>query len=203
MKRQNLMAVAGVPAELGDAFVSGFAKTLPILSWLPLNRFECYTRPYCTELYERVAGKLKAREPGNRGNPLANTNLLLLYLDKQDGSESEIFSEFGIEAMIAPMPYPEILDVPLTSKNQRHKAANDLIREGRRAVRHAQKLLAIVAEEVTNRDNKTCLLCRAGTLAMNSEQYWIAYATPLRQEQRAKNSRADCVTSPSHYAPNA
>ena len=41
--------------------------------------------------YERVALKLKAREPDDRENLLANVNLLLLYLAKNDGSESEIF----------------------------------------------------------------------------------------------------------------
>ena len=150
--------MAGVPPEIGDEFVAGFAKTLPILSWVPLNRFECYTKSYATKLYERVALKLKAREPDDRENLLANVNLLLLYLAKNDGSESEIFNGFGIDALVAPMQYSEISVMPMTTGSQRHKVANDLIREGKRAVRHAQKLLAIVAEEVTNRENKTCLL---------------------------------------------
>ena len=158
MKREILIVVAGVPPELVDTFVSGFSKSLPILSCPPLSRFNCYTRQYCLELYKRAAGKLKAREPVDREHLLAKSNLVLLYLDKNDGSESEVFGEFGIDALIAPMQYREVLDVPMTTTNQRRKAANDLIREGKRAVEHAQKLLAVVAEEVTNRENKTCLL---------------------------------------------
>ena len=123
-----------------------------------MNRFECYTKSYSAKLYKRVAAKLKAREPHNRENLLANTNLLLLYLDKNDRSESVIFDELGVDALVAPIQYPEILDVPMTTRNERRKAVNDLIREGKRALRHAQKLLAIVAEEITNRENKTCLL---------------------------------------------
>ena len=48
--------------------------------------------------------------------------------------------------------------VPLVTKNQRRRASNDLVREGRKAISHAQKLLSVVAEEVSNRDNRTCLL---------------------------------------------
>ena len=60
MKPRGLVAVAGVPPEIGDEFVAGFARTLPILSWVPLNRFECYTKSYATKLYERVALNLPA-----------------------------------------------------------------------------------------------------------------------------------------------
>ena len=106
----------------------------------------------------RLATKLRAHEPLDRHSLLTNTNLLVLYLDKNDGSESAIFKGFGVEALVAPMKYPDISDVPLATGNQRRKAVNDLIHEGKRAVRHARELLAVVAEEVTNRDNKTCLL---------------------------------------------
>ena len=50
------------------------------------------------------------------------------------------------------------MNMPLATENQRRKAANDLIREGRRAVVKARKLLSIIAEEISNRDNRTCLL---------------------------------------------
>lgn len=158
MKRDTLVAVAGVPPELVDPFVSGLASVLPILSCLPLSRFECYTKSYSGKLYERVARKLRIRQPNDRSNLLANSNLLLLYLDKNDGSESDIFGEFGIEALVAPLQYPDMQAAPMTTGGQRQKVANDLMREAKRAVRHARELLAIISEEVTNRDNKTCLL---------------------------------------------
>ena len=125
MKRWNLVAAAGVPPELVDPFVSGFAKTLPILSCLPLGRFECYTKSYSGKLYKRVADKLRAREPNDRDGLLANTNLLLLYLDKNDGSESEIFDEFGMDALVAPMLCPEMSNMPMTTGSQRQRAANN------------------------------------------------------------------------------
>ena len=158
MKRDTLVAVAGVPPEVVDPFVSGLASALPVLSCLPLGRFECYTKSYSEKLYERVANKLRARESDGRHNLLANTNLLLLYLDKNDGSESSISHEFGMEALVAPLKYPELPAAPMTTGNQRRMVANHLIREARRSVRRARELLAIIGEEVTNRDNKTCLL---------------------------------------------
>ena len=34
---------AGIPPEIGDKFIAGFFNTLPIFSWLPLDRHRCYT----------------------------------------------------------------------------------------------------------------------------------------------------------------
>ena len=158
MKRRIFVAAAGIPPEIGDGFVAGFTKTLPIMSWLPLHRSACYTESYSKDLYERLAAKLRAHQPSDRYDLLANSNLVLLYLDKNDGSESTIFERFGTEALIARMKYPDIENIPLATGNQRGKSINDLIREGRRAIGHARELLSAVAEEVTNRDNKTCLL---------------------------------------------
>ena len=158
MKRRIYAAAAGVPPEIGDEFVAGLIKTLPITSWLPLNRSQSYTVSYTKTLYGRLAEKLRTRESPERRSLLTNANLLLLYLDKGDGSESAIFAGFGTEALVAPIKCPDLMSMPLATGNQRGKAANDLIREGKRAIGQARKLLSIIAEEVSNRDNRTCLL---------------------------------------------
>ena len=158
MKRRVYAAAAGVPPEIGDEFVAGLIKTLPITSWLRLNRSQSYTVSYTKDLYGRLAEKLRTRESRGRRGLLTNANLLLLYLDKGDGSESEIFATFGTEALVAPMKCPDLRNMPLATGNQRRKAANDLIREGKRAIGKARTLLSIIAEEVSNRDNRTCLL---------------------------------------------
>ena len=158
MKPRIFAAAAGIPPEIGDDFIAGFSKTLSIAAWLPLQRPECYTSSYSRDLYRRLATKLKARESSDSTNLFSHANLVLLYLDKNDGSESTLFERFGTEALVTPIMYPDIGDVPLVTNNQRRKAINDLIREGKRAVMHARKLLSVVAEEVSNRDNRTCLL---------------------------------------------
>lgn len=158
MKPRVFAVAAGVPPEIGEEFVAGLVKTLAITSWLPLDRSKSYTDPYSQNLYGRLAAKLRAREPSDRRNLLTSANLILLYLDKEDGSESEIFARFGTEALVAPMRVPDIKYMPLATGNQRRKAANNLILEGKRAIGQARKLLSVIAEEVSNRDNKTCLL---------------------------------------------
>ena len=158
MRPKLLVAVAGIPPEIGDEFVTGFNKTLPITSLLPLKRSEGYTNSYSKKLYERLACKLKEREQPHRTCLLSNTNLVLLYLHKNDGTESVLFDRFGAEALVVPMKSPSIADVDFSTPNQRGRAVNVLIREGRQMIGQARSLLAMIAEELTNRDNKTCLL---------------------------------------------
>ena len=153
MKHRILAVAAGIPPEIGDDFVTGFIKTLPIAAWLPLERTECYTSSYSINLYRRLVAKLKTRELSDGSNLFSRTNL-----DKNDGSETTIFERFGTEALVTPIRPPDMDVVPLVTKNQRRRASNDLVREGRKAVSHARKLLSVVAEEVSNRDNRTCLL---------------------------------------------
>ena len=158
MRPKFLVAVAGIPPEIGDEFAAEFNKTLPITSLLPLKRSEGYTDSYSEKLYERLACKLKKHDQPNRSCLLSNTNLVLLYLHKNDGSASVLFDRFGAEALVVPLKSPNIADVAFSTRNQRGRAVNGLIREGRRMIGHARNLLAMIAEEVTNRDNKTCLL---------------------------------------------
>ena len=158
MKPKLLVAVAGIPPEIGDEFAAEFNKTFSITSLLPLKRSESYTDSYSEKLYERLARKLKKREQSNRSCLLSNTNLVLLYLHKNDGSASVLFDRFGAEALVVPLKSPNIADVDFSTRNQRGQVVNGLIREGRRMIGQARNLLAIIAEEITNRDNKTCLL---------------------------------------------
>ena len=158
MKPQLVVAAAGIPPELGNEFVAGFTKTMPIISLLPLDQSKCYTESYSKKLYERLAEKLRKREQSNHHGILSHVSLVLLYLHKGDGSESTLFERFGTEAMIVPLKGPNFACAPLATGNQRRAIINELIREGKRTLKHAQGLLAVIAEEVTNRDNKTCLL---------------------------------------------
>ena len=153
-----MVVVAGIPPEIRDEFVIKFNKAWSIPVLLPLERSKGYTDSYSAELYECLAARLKECEQSTRSHLLANTNLALLYLHKNDGSESALFQRFGAEALVVPLKWPKFAEMPLTTGNQRRQAVNGLIRKGRRVIGHTQSLLAVIAEEVTNRDNKTCLL---------------------------------------------
>ena len=162
MKPKLLVVAAGIPPEIRDKFETRFNKTFSIISLLPLDRSEGYTNSYSEDLYRRFSMELKRHEQIDRSRLLSDVNLVLLYIDKHDGSESTLLRKFGVEALVVPLKWPKFAEMPLATGNQRGQAVNGLIREGRRAIGHARNLLAVVAEEITNRDNKTCLLlpCR-------------------------------------------
>ena len=157
MKPQLLTVVAGVPVELGNRFEARFenrSSGLEIIARKDLGFAERYTDAYADSLYERLADKLKTREPLDRVRILANVNLVLLYAARGDGSESVLVERFGTEALAVPL---RRLNRPVT-RNQRGQVVNDLVAEAVEAIRNAQRLLAVITEEVTNRENKTCLL---------------------------------------------
>ncbi len=158
MKPIFLVVAAGLPSEIGERFVKATRKFAHIISWLPLNRSVSYSNSYSADLYSRLALKLRTNEKSTRQSVLAHTNLVLMYLDKCDGSESRLFRKFGMETLPAPLRARDILDGPLTTGNQKGYAVNCLRREADLAIRHARSMLGVIAEEVTNRDNKTCLL---------------------------------------------
>ena len=47
-----------------------------------------------------MAGKLRDLEPAAHEDILKHVNLVLLYLAKDDGSESTLLERFGMEALI-------------------------------------------------------------------------------------------------------
>ena len=160
-KRRLYIIVAGIPPRLGDRFEALFHKQP--FGWRIIVRGDLdprtpYTSPYASKLYGRLAGKLQKLEPSSRRDILADVNLILLYLAKDDGSESTLFERFGIETLIVPLPRPGDMDMPRATRNEQRRAVNALVQEGVRSVRNTEGLLAVIGEEVTNRDNRTCLL---------------------------------------------
>ena len=170
MKPQLFTVAAGIPIGLGDRFEARFNRQpgWKVVTRKDLDLSEQYTNVYARRLYEQLAAKLKIHKPSDRKNILAHVNLILLYLTKNDGSESTLVERFGTEALIVPLRRPDTVEIPATS-NRRGQAVNDLVKEAVRAVRNAQPLLGMIAEEVTNRDNKTCLLLPPKNLGQNSD----------------------------------
>ena len=79
-------------------------------------------------------------------------------MDKGNGSEVHLFSQFGSEALVVPFEAPERWEESLDTKNQKDRAIRLLVKDGKAALRHAKILLSVIAKEVGDRDNKTCLL---------------------------------------------
>lgn len=161
MKSRSLLVIAaGIPSEFGNRFETLVHKNSrsEIVTRRSLELSERYTDSYADELYGRLVVKLIERSQSDRRNLLMDVNLILLYLAKDDGSESALFRRFDNETLIVPLKRPDTLSVSPVTKNQLNRAANDLAEEGIRSIRYADGLLSVIAEEVTNRGNKTCLL---------------------------------------------
>lgn len=153
-----ILAAAGVPPEIGQGFVQQFARTAAIASWMPLPLRRSYTEEYSIELYGRLVRKLRQSEPGDRYSLLRGARLVLLYVEKGNGSESHLFSQFGSEALVVPFGAPEIWGESLDAENRKNRAIRLLVKDGQAAHQQAMILLSVIASEVGDRDNKTCLL---------------------------------------------
>ena len=158
MTQPPLVVVAGISCRLGNSFLQGLNPTVPVFAWLPLEEAGSYTNTYAKTLYGRLCAKLRRREKGDRENQLLGVRLILLYAEKGDGSEAILFETFGVEALVTPFRWHAVGGTSRTTGNQRRQVANRLVREARRAFRHAGMLLDEIAWEVSKRDSRTCLL---------------------------------------------
>ena len=168
MKPDIFVAAAGIPPEIAADYANALTSLQKthhahLISSLKLRLSACYTDDYAVEFYERLAHGLRRREPACATALLSDRNLVLLYVDRADGSETTLLERFGVEALAVPLNIPGFASVPLKTQNQRNGLVNRLIRATRSAINHARSALAVIAEEITNRANKTCLLLPPNT----------------------------------------
>ena len=157
MKRREFVVVAGLQPEIMSPLAAKFEKRGGEL--VPLRGLRCpssYTEEYVWRLYERVALELKQRESFARESLLRNANLTLLYVDRPEGGDDALLEKFGVEALVVPLG---ALDIERTrTSNQMGHAVNRLIKTISQALARVRALRWAIGEEVTNRDNRTCLL---------------------------------------------
>ena len=171
MKTPIFCVVAGIPPEAIGSFGLKFREG-SIISIKALKRSLSYTSTYSTALYEKAVEYLRSNEPLERSNLLAQKNLVLIYLDRSDGSEEALVDAFGVEALVVPLRLANFSTRVLATKNQRDQFANDLVGKGVKAVRYAHKLLSVIREEVTNNDNRTCLLLPPNNFGREFDEIW-------------------------------
>ena len=117
-----------------------------------------YTEDYANEVYEKLVYKLRGRGRTERESLFANMNLIVLFLQKQDGSGAVLFDKFGVEAFVTPILVPHIAGLAMDTRGQQGNVVGELIQGARRAIRHARLLLPTIHEDLNSRENKTCLL---------------------------------------------
>ena len=156
----RFVVAAGIPPDLGDLFQTALGKALEgwtILARLDLAPAAPYTPEYAASLYERTANKLR-RRTGNRRREdlLAGVHLVLLYVARE--SKSTLVDAFKLEALTVPLTGQDALHEDRLTPNARQRVAKNLASEAVKALKGAKRLLAVIEEEVSQRDNKTCLL---------------------------------------------
>ena len=157
MKRRDFVVVAGLQPEIMSRLATEFEKRNEEL--VPLRSLRCpsgYTESYVSELYERVANELKKLVSPSRKTLFHNANLTLLYVDRPERPDDALLDKFGVEAL--PVPLGALYMAPTRTSNQMGNVVNRLIKTIRQAMARVRALRWAIGEEVTNRDNRTCLL---------------------------------------------
>ena len=159
MTRRDFIVLAGL--HLQPEVMSQLATKLSSRNekLIPLRGLQCpvgYTDRYVARLYERVANELRKLAQGNRETLLDQATLTLLYVDRPEIEIGNLLERFGVEALLSPLG--ELASAPVRTRNEIGAFVNVLTSRIRKAMRRMRSLRSAILEEVTNRDNRTCLL---------------------------------------------
>ena len=149
---------AGLPSDILGPFISRLKQgygNLQVLETLPLGS-AFYTAQYAENLYRMVACSLR-KVVGEESRTPWNLSFIVFYVRKPDGSERFVVERFDMEALLAPL----VLAGRPRKAPKRHLirvAINELVRQTTQLLRNVRGILNSVAQQVTNRDTRTCLL---------------------------------------------
>ena len=161
MKPQVFLIAAGIPASIDRDFVAGIhmrADRTEVFACPPLERSEGYSEAYAEAMYKSFCGKIRQRSGREGRDVLQRANVVLVFLEKNDGSSRILNEKFGTEALVLPIQGVDLKALVLDTGNQRNEAVGDLVKRCKRAIDQARSHLSVIAEEFGNRENRTCLL---------------------------------------------
>ena len=153
-----LVLVAGLPREILGPFITRLKKNnakVDVLKTLPLDSGS-YTPGYAEDLYRTLGSELR-RTAGAGSGAWWDLNFIVLFLRKPDGSERHVVERFDMEALLVPLA----METTTGKAPKRHRdgaTVNALASQSSKLLRHARLVLGLLAEEVTNRDSRTCVL---------------------------------------------
>ena len=156
--RRILVLMAGFPDEILRPLSARLRRrntNLDVLNTLPLVP-GYYTAEYAENLYEMVGSGLR-KVVGAECRGWWNWNLVVLYLRKGDGSERHVEDRFDMEALLAPLKM-ETIRRKAPRRQIVRSIVNELDSKADGILRNARMVLELLAQEVTNRDTKTCVL---------------------------------------------
>ena len=152
------LLAAGFPAPTLGPLLGKITKAnadIELIPTLPLKT-QFYTAAYAEALYDKAASNFRDILSTDRKSPW-NINFVLLYMHKGRDYDRRLTERFDMETLLIPMAIK-----PHTSKAPRrhkeHILVNQLFQQSNMLLRNARQVLRSLAQEVTNRDTRTCVL---------------------------------------------
>ena len=150
--------LAGLPKDILGPFIARLKKcdgNLNIVQTLPMSS-SCYTPEYAEDLYRLAGSELRQIVGAERGD-WWDINFVVLYVRKQDGGEHHVLKRFDMEALLVPLAM-ETARRKAPNRHYINTVINSLVSQSTLMLRNARAVLRFLAQEVTNRDTRTCVL---------------------------------------------
>ena len=158
MSQQPWVVLAGMPQKVGTEIVQRLQPNMRGVSFLPLGAGENYTEYYARGLYDRMCAGFRNKEGNDREKLLSGVRLVVVYLTRGNGSEETLFKRFCVEALVLALRDDVLGDLSWSRASERREIVNRVVHEINQTVRDARKLLDAIAEEISARSARTCLL---------------------------------------------
>ena len=161
MRPKVLVIVAGIPNTIAREVARDLKrkmKHIDVVTCHPLKQGQGYSGEYAEIVYQKFVKSIKRRNRAGASDILRGSNVVLLYLEKTDDTDRKLIEKFDTEALVLPITGMDVAAAGFGTTNERGRLVNDLVERGKRRIERAHKVLSVIAEEVTNRDNVTCLL---------------------------------------------
>ena len=161
MRPRIFVIAAGIPQSVNKDFVTELNRQMDhidVVVCRPLGLEFGYSEQYVDEIYKKFFSGLKKRIRKHGVDILAKANLVLIYLDKRDGTAETLTRRFDTEALTLPIPGIDLAVTSCRTPNLRNYLLNKLVEKCKLTIERSHKRLSVIAEEVNNKDNRTCLL---------------------------------------------
>lgn len=152
------LLAAGFPVSTLGPLLQKIKNANPDIEVIPTlpMKTQFYTRPYAEALYNMAASNFEGALSTDRMCSW-DINFVLLYLRSGTDYDRELIERFDMEALLIPISITQ----PTSRAPRRHnerKLVNQLFQKSNDLLRNARQVLRSLAQEVTNRETRTCVL---------------------------------------------
>ena len=165
-----LVLVAGMPRQMLGPLIKKLKRSnenLDVLETLPLDS-TAYSAKYADKLYGMLGSGLRKAIPADCRN-WWDFNFVVLYLRRGDGSDHHVVERFDMEALLVPVAIEATSRrAPRGHKNR--SLVNGLVSQSIQLLRNARVVLRSLAQEMTNRDTRTCVLLPRANFGVEFEK---------------------------------